>query len=63
MPCNNCKKKGIPMDCKYCPGKFCSTCINLEKHDCEGLVYKLENCRKLLEKKLIPVVAPKVVKI
>ena len=63
MPCDKCKKKGIPIDCNYCPGKYCSSCINLEEHTCEGIICKQENSRKLLEKKLITVVAPKVVKI
>ncbi len=42
MPCFKCKKKGIPMTCKYCNLGFCYTCIQLEKHDCRGLHLKKE---------------------
>ena len=34
MPCQRCKKKcGVPIDCKYCPGSFCPSCINMTKHE------------------------------
>lgn len=37
MPCDNCKKKGIPIKCNYCIGAYCSRCIQLESHSCEGI--------------------------
>jgi predicted nucleic acid binding AN1-type Zn finger protein len=40
MPCDLCKKKGIPLDCNYCRGHYCSRCINLEQHKCEGIADK-----------------------
>ena len=36
MPCLKCKKKGIPIPCKYCNLSFCSRCIQLEIHNCSG---------------------------
>ena len=42
MPCERCKKKcGIPIDCKYCEGKFCPRCLHLEKHNCPGIEIKI----------------------
>ena len=43
MPCFKCKKKGIPIDCKYCGLGFCSRCIVLEIHVCECLDLKKKN--------------------
>ena len=63
MPCDKCRKKGIPLTCNYCPGKYCSRCINLEEHMCEGIKLKSENDLKFLEKKLVTIIAPKVVKL
>ena len=63
MGCENCKRKGIPIECNYCPGSFCSRCICLEAHKCEGLDKKKEMSFKILEKKLIHVEAPKIAKI
>ncbi len=37
MACDNCKKKGIGIDCKYCIGSYCSKCIQLEVHLCSGM--------------------------
>ena len=42
MPCFKCKKKGIPINCKYCNYGFCSRCIVLEIHNCEGIKHKKE---------------------
>jgi predicted nucleic acid binding AN1-type Zn finger protein len=63
MPCDKCKRKGIPIDCNYCPGKYCARCITLEEHKCEGMDKKKEMAFKILEKKLVHVEAPKIVKI
>jgi len=52
MPCFKCKKKGIPIDCKYCNSGFCSRCIVLEIHACKGIETKKENEIKELDKKL-----------
>lgn len=60
MGCTKCKKKGIPIECNYCPGKYCSRCINLDEHSCLGKHIKQENEIKNLEKKLITVRAAKV---
>lgn len=53
MPCERCKKKcGIPIDCKYCEGKFCPRCLHLEKHNCPGIELKINKDLKHLEKKV-----------
>jgi predicted nucleic acid binding AN1-type Zn finger protein len=52
MPCFKCKKKGIPIDCKYCNLGFCSRCIVLEIHGCKGIETKKENEIKELDRKL-----------
>ena len=52
MGCDLCKRKGIPIDCKYCEGHFCSRCINLEQHKCPGITDKKKDYIKKLEKQL-----------
>lgn len=52
MPCYKCKKKGLPIPCSYCNHGYCSGCIQLEIHKCEGLADKIENEKTNLEKKL-----------
>lgn len=65
MPCQNCKKRkcGIPMECKYCSGKFCMNCFRLEKHNCPGLEDKIREEREILVKKLVYEPEPKHLKI
>lgn len=52
MPCDACKKKGIPMKCNYCPGQFCTKCIKLCAHKCPGESLKKEKDLEKLEKQL-----------
>ncbi len=52
MPCLKCKKKGIPMICKYCNLGFCSRCILLEMHDCSGAGLKKQDTLKNLKTQL-----------
>jgi len=52
MPCFKCKKKGIPIDCKYCGLGFCSRCIVIEIHQCKGSDLKKEQELKDLNKRL-----------
>lgn len=52
MPCFKCKKRGIPIECKYCNLGFCSRCIVLEIHECKGIESKKENEIKELDKRL-----------
>ncbi len=52
MPCLKCKKKGIPMICKYCNLGFCSRCILLEMHDCSGAELKKQDTLKNLKTQL-----------
>ena len=52
MPCFKCKKKGIPIDCKYCNLGFCSRCIVLEIHECKGMDVKKDIELKELDKRL-----------
>ena len=52
MPCFRCKRKGIPINCRFCDSGFCSRCIDLSIHNCSGLdEYKNEK-KKILEKQL-----------
>ena len=37
MPCDKCKKKGIPIKCNFCIGSYCPRCIQLEIHICRGI--------------------------
>jgi hypothetical protein len=61
MPCKCCKKKGIPIPCTYCDKSFCSSCIQLEIHGCEGIQKKLDIDKENLGKKLnIDVIRKKV---
>ena len=54
MKCRCCKKKvGIAiLDCKYCGLSFCTSCITLEKHECDGLDDYVFKNKKELEEKL-----------
>ena len=52
MPCECCKKKGIPMKCTYCPGQFCTKCLKLNVHKCPGESLKKEKELEKLEKQL-----------
>ena len=52
MPCLKCKKKGIPMICKYYNLGFCSRCILLEMHDCSGAELKKQDTLKNLKTQL-----------
>ncbi len=52
MPCFKCKKKGIPINCKYCNYDFCSRCIILEIHNCKGIEQKKDLELNQLNKKL-----------
>ena len=50
MPCQRCRKKcGVPIDCKYCEGSFCPSCIQLARHDCQGADIKKMKQRKELD--------------
>ena len=61
MPCDLCKKKGIPIKCNYCIGKYCSRCINLDQHKCDGIEDYKKYHREQLEKKLVIVKGNKVI--
>ena len=63
MPCDRCKKKGIPIKCPYCPGSYCTRCMPLETHGCEGVSLKVTMQRDELEKKLAFTPSPKVEKL
>jgi len=64
MKCENCKKKSsFPIECKYCPGKYCTRCIQIEYHNCEGKYKCFENHIKNLENSLVRVTAQKISKI
>ena len=52
MPCEQCKRKGIPIKCNFCPGSYCSRCIGLESHSCKGMELKANKERDYLQKQL-----------
>ena len=64
MPCQRCRKKcGVPIDCQYCEGSFCPSCIHLPKHDCQGADIKKLKQRKELEENTAFEPPPKCLKI
>lgn len=51
MRCDFCKKKCIPLACKWCGNNYCVKCIMLETHECEHLLNcKLESLKNLKTK-------------
>jgi predicted nucleic acid binding AN1-type Zn finger protein len=59
--CDQCKCKGLlKLHCKYCTGEFCTKCILLERHNCNGLEDKHNNDISNLRKRLVKVIAPKI---
>ena len=54
MKCEECKKRQglMVLNCKYCNKNFCSRCIQLEIHHCEGIQSKCKEELDNLEKKL-----------
>lgn len=54
MKCRCCKKKvGIMcLNCKHCGLSFCTSCITLEKHNCDGIDDYIDENKKCLENKL-----------
>lgn len=54
MRCHCCRKKvGImALECKSCNHNFCSRCIVLEIHDCDGMNDKVCSDLNKLSKKL-----------
>lgn len=49
------------LKCRECAGDFCARCIQLEVHDCPKLTARVQMDKDNLQKKLVKVVAPKVV--
>ena len=52
MRCGLCNRKGVIIKCTCCPGSFCTWCMQLEVHGCEGVTLKKELHKKDLEKKM-----------
>ena len=54
MKCQSCRKKvGImALDCKCCGKKFCTKCITLEVHNCDGIEDDINTKKKLLTETL-----------
>lgn len=65
MKCRCCKKKvGIAvLDCKYCNLSFCSSCITLEKHNCDGLDDYIDQNKNTLEERLKSAITSKAEKL
>jgi hypothetical protein len=60
-PVYKCTHKPKLLTCKECQGNFCARCIQLEVHKCPNLETRSKNEKNLLSKKLIKVVASKIV--
>ena len=43
MSCKKCSKKGIGINCKYCLVEYCTSCIQLEIHECTGIDNKIKD--------------------
>ena len=52
MPCEKCKRKGIPIKCNYCVNSYCARCIQLEIHLCQGIEQSKQKQISKLEKQL-----------
>lgn len=48
MRCNCCKRKTFTLSCNYCSGVFCTSCIQLEIHNCP----KKSDCKDKQRKEL-----------
>jgi hypothetical protein len=58
MPCLH---KNKTLTCSKCSERVCARCVQLEVHGCAGLAAAKERERQALEKKLVKVMASKVV--
>ena len=54
MRCQSCRKKvGImALECKCCGKSFCTKCITLENHDCDGIEDDIKIKKEILDSKL-----------
>lgn len=59
MRCGNCNKKCIPLKCTYCTKECCSSCIQLEIHECSGMELKCKVMLDNLQKSLPQIVSKK----
>jgi len=60
---SGCRHKMKILKCKECSGMFCTRCIQLENHSCPQLAKRIDTEKQNLEKKLIKVVAQKIIPI
>lgn len=59
MRCLNCNKKCVPIDCQWCKMSCCSSCIQLEVHECTKKHVKCASQLEHLQKTLPQVIAKK----
>jgi len=59
-PKMSCAHKNRFLKCRECQGNFCAKCIQLEVHSCPKLDERSKIEKENLAKKLVKVVAPKV---
>lgn len=58
-----CPHKNKILKCKQCETMCCSQCIQLEVHKCPKIGDRIQEQQDYLAKKLIKVVAPKIIPI
>ena len=61
MRCNCCHKKVglLTLQCKSCNRNYCSRCILMETHNCEGLKENIEKGKEELQKTLVSALTSK----
>ena len=57
----SCTHKNKFLKCRECEGSFCCKCIQLEVHCCPKLDERSKTEKENLAKKLVKVIAPKVI--
>jgi hypothetical protein len=59
MRCEVCKKRCVPLGCSYCKKDCCSSCIQLEVHECSGLQMKCKDQIEHLKQTLPHIISKK----
>ena len=63
MRCKNCKKKKVTIECKWCKEEYCTSCIQVEEHNCSNIEECVKYKKDKLEGNLQRITKDKVLKI